>query len=140
MSNIFEKASALLIALIFLSPGCYKIYSFLSFKQHSVSLTGTVVKQGMGRYLGCRPFIEFNDEQGVTMVMKSEVNYYFFSCPRIGDEIEILHNELTPEKNITVNITHYLVIPIIMISIGLLTVYVVIVKKSRRTKRDSTTH
>lgn len=56
---VFEKISALLIALIFLFPGRYKIFSFLSFKQHSLLFAGAVVKQGMGHYLGCRPFIEF---------------------------------------------------------------------------------
>jgi len=96
------------------------------------------VKQGMGQYLGCKPFIEFYDGDGIKFEMKSEVNYYFFSCPKIGHNIKILHNKSTPSKNLTVSIMHYLIIPAIMICIGLLTIYMIFLnRKEYLTKREN---
>jgi hypothetical protein len=61
MDHIFEKSFALFVVLFFLFPGCYKLYSFLLLEKNSVSLYGTVVKQGMGQ-MGCRPFLEVYDQ------------------------------------------------------------------------------
>jgi hypothetical protein len=128
MDHIFEKIFALFVVLFFLFPGCYKLYSFLLFKQNSVLRYGTVVKQGMGQ-MGCKPFIEVYDDKGLRYEIKSEVNYYFFTCPKIGDRVEILYDKLAPEKSITVSLIHYLIIPLIMISIGLMTFYVAFLRR-----------
>jgi hypothetical protein len=136
MDNVFEKIFALFVVLLFLFPGCYKLTSFLLFKQNSVLRYGTVVKQGMGQ-MGCKPFIEVFDDEGLRHEMKSEVNYYFFTCPKIGDRVEILYNKSAPEKSITVNFIHYLVIPLIMTSIGLLTFYMAFLRRKEGLKSET---
>jgi hypothetical protein len=133
MDHIFEKSFALFVVLFFLFPGCYKLYSFLLLEKNSVSLYGTVVKQGMGQ-MGCRPFLEVYDDKGLRHEMKSEVNYYFFTCPKIGDQVEILYNKSAPEKSITVSFIHYLIIPLVMISIGLMTIYAAFIKRNEGIK------
>jgi hypothetical protein len=136
MDNIFEKIFALFMVLLFLFPGCYKLYSFLLFKQNSVLRFGTVVKQGMGQ-MGCKPFIEVYDDKGLRYEMKSEVNYYFFTCPKIGDRVEILYNKSAPEKSITVSFIHYLIMPLIMISIGLMSLYVAFFRQKESLENET---
>jgi hypothetical protein len=97
---------------------------------------GTVVKQGMGQ-MGCRPFIEVYDDKGLRHEMKSEVNYHFFTCPKIGDLIEILYNKSAPEKYITLSFIHYLVIPLIMISIGLMTFYIAFLRRKKSLENET---
>jgi hypothetical protein len=92
------------------------------------------VKQGMGQ-MGCKPFIEFYDDKGLRHEMKSEVNYYFFTCPKIGDQVNIFYNKSAPERSITVSSIHYLIIPMIMIGIGLMTIYMVFVKRKEGLKK-----
>lgn len=71
---------------------------------------GKVVKPGKGQYLGCKPFIEFYDVEDSKIEIKSEINYYIFFCPKIGDKIKILYTKNDPTKAIVASLLHYLII------------------------------
>jgi predicted RNA-binding Zn-ribbon protein involved in translation (DUF1610 family) len=43
-------------------------------------------------------FLVPKDVEGSKIEIKSEINYYIFFCPKIGDEIKILYTKNDPTK------------------------------------------
>ena len=107
-----------MISMVFIAPGLNKIGSFLLALSKSNHYTGIVVKEGMGKYTGCKPFIEYHDNEGYLREFKSEINYHFFFCPKKGDEIKLISNKNQPTKIYTINLVHYIFIPIFLILVG----------------------
>ncbi|BHH82371.1 hypothetical protein LA52FAK_06600 [Desulforhopalus sp. 52FAK] len=83
----------------------------------------------MGKFTGCKPFIEFYDSKGLLREYKSEINYHFFFCPKEGDEITVISHNQIPSRIYTLNTFHYIFIPIILVLLGLWVVYSYFFKK-----------
>lgn len=117
--NIFTNIFILSIGLLFLLPAAYKIHRFASFSHNAFLVNGTVEKEGTGRFLGSKPFIRYASEDGSEHEFKSEINYYWFFAPNKGNDIEILVLKDFPGSAITNSYLHYIIIPLILFSIGI---------------------
>jgi hypothetical protein len=138
MAKIIEKFLILMFSMTFIIPGTYKLSSYVFALYQSNIFSGVVVKQGMGKYLGCKPFIEFYDDEGFKREVKSEINYHFFFCPKKGDKIKLIISRKDPLEIYSSNIAHYIIIPVILVSIGLLIIYSSFFKKVPRNENFTT--
>jgi hypothetical protein len=118
MANFIVKLFIIAVALVLLIIGVYKISSFYFIVKQSNIQTGIVVKKGMGKFTGCKPFIEFYDNEGIKREFKSEINYYVFFCPNVGDKIEVLSLKSNPSNAISYNFIHNIFIPAFLICIA----------------------
>ena len=118
MAYIIEKLFMLAIVMVLTVPAGAKITTFGITLARSTLLTGTVTKQGLGKFTGCKPFIEFIDPSGHTHEFKSRINYHFFFCPRPGDRITILSEKKDPAKAYVFSFTQQILIPVLLLVLG----------------------
>jgi hypothetical protein len=123
-----EKTVPLMISMLFIFSGCYKISFYAIAEYQSKVLSGVVVKQGMGRYMGCKPFIEFYDDKGLKREAKSDINYHFFFCPKEGDKIKLSISRESPLEIYNLNTFRYIIFPIFLISLGVSFIYITLKK------------
>jgi hypothetical protein len=117
------KIVPLMISMLIIFSGGYKISSYAIAEYRSKVIDGVVVKQGMGRYMGCKPFIEFYDDKGIKKEAKSDINYHFFFCPKEGDKIKLSINRESPLEIYNLNTFRYIIFPIFLVSLGVLIIY-----------------
>lgn len=129
MGSFFTKCIVLVFGLLFIIPCSYKINAYVKHNNEALMAYGKVVKPGKGQYFGCRPYIAFYDAEGSKFEIKSEINYYIFFCPEIGDKIKILYTQNDPTKAMVASLLHYLIIPVIFVIIGIYCLYSVFTGK-----------
>ena len=138
--NILERIFVVLVSLVLVVSGAYKISAFLFDWSHSQIFKGIIVKEGMGRFTGCKPFIEFYDSEGLLREYKSEINYHFFFCPKRGDEIIVISHNQIPSRIYTFNVVHYILIPLILVFLGLWVAYSYFFKIALKEKAENDKH
>jgi hypothetical protein len=113
-----------MISILLIFSGFYKISVYAIAEYRSKVLLGVVVKQGKGRYMGCKPFIEFYDHKGLKREAKSDINYHFFFCPNEGDNIKLIISRESPLEIYNLNTFRYIIFPVFLVGLGILFIYV----------------
>jgi len=129
MGTLFTKCLILIFALLFIIPCSYKIYSYINYKKESLIAIGEVVKPGKGQYLGCRPYVEFYDDEGSKIEIKSAINYHIFFCPKIGDKVKIVYKKNDPKSAKIASLLHYFIFPGLFVIIGIYFLYSIFTKR-----------
>lgn len=124
--RLFTNIFVLIIGLILIGPTLYKVFSYATLLRQGITVQGEVVKRGEGAFIGCKPFVTFADSTGNSHTIKSTVSYHWFFAPKRGDEITIVYTKEAPQEAIVASLLHYICIPSIFISIGLLMVFSVL--------------
>lgn len=119
LGNLFSNLLIISIGLLFLIPPSIKLINYCSFRLNSVCTEGVVVKEGMGRFTGSKPFVEYFDNKGEFHEFKSEVNFHWFFSPKRNEKLEILYLKESTDVAIINNSFHYIILPFLMIAIGL---------------------
>lgn len=123
MIHLVEKIAVIAIASILIIPGAYKLSYYGLVVKRSNLHTGIITKQGLGRFIGCKPMIEFYDKNGQKREFKSEINYHFFFCPKVGEKVKVFSEKMNPAKTHTFSIVHFIVIPVILLGVGMFVLY-----------------
>lgn len=137
MAKSGESIMVWVVSFILIAPGLNKMSSFMLAYSKSYIYTGVVVKEGVGKYTGCKPFIEYHDNEGNLREFKSEINYHFFFCPKKGDQIKLISNINQPSITYTVNLVQYIIIPIILILLGCWVAYSYFGRKGKNGKQST---
>ena len=97
MGNLLLRIFVALLGLLLTLPSVYKIGAYAVHRSRSIETVGEVVKPGRGMYLGCRPFIAFHAGNKDKVLIRSNINYYVFFCPRTGDRSGLSYRKDNPE-------------------------------------------
>lgn len=108
--DLFVKVFIIILGLLFTIPSVYKIGHYISHNSQSIKTVGEIVKPGEGIYFGCRPFIEFYDENNQKIEIRSDINYYIFFCPEKGDKVSLIYKKENPESAMVSSYLHNLFI------------------------------
>lgn len=111
------------IGMLFVIPPSYKVYAYAAVYINAVPTEGIVTKAGVGNFLGSRPFVKYTDRHGKVHEFKSEINFYWLFMPQKGDPIDLLVRQDTPDAAIINSYFHYIVLPLLLLSVGLAVVF-----------------
>jgi len=112
------------LGLIILIPSLYRISIFSYHHFKSITISGEVVEKGMGRTFGCRPDIQFTDNNGTAREFKTKIIYHFLVCPEEGEKVKILYREERPDSTIVASYFYHVCLSTIFILIGLYLLYI----------------
>ncbi len=119
IGNTTTKMIMLVVGLLFLLPASYKIYLYSVFRMNSASAWGVIAGSSRSRDIGARPFVEYQDSKGNKFERKSKAKTHWLFAPKKGEKIKVFYNPIDPNVALVDSITHYIVLPIVFILIGL---------------------
>lgn len=124
---LFLKGFVLLLGLVIIIPTLSKFLHYATVRLHCTHVYGSVTRTGHGQYLGSKPYVTFKDGKGDVYEVRSAVNYYFLFAPKRGDRLRVYYSASDPQSALVDNWVHYLLLPLVFLSIGFFLIYSVFV-------------
>lgn len=120
---LFTRVLVFLFGCLLLLPAGFKTWNYTLFRHNAHHVSGEVIYQGCGAFIGCRPYISYRDRMGNLHEFKSDINYHWFFAPGEGEEVQILVHRDTPDLVIVDSLLHYISIPLIFIILGVILIF-----------------
>lgn len=118
IGNFFTRLCVLALGLLFLLPSAYKLFTYGAFRTNAIAVDGMIIDASSGRDLGSRPWVEFQDVEGIRHTIKSRVKTHWLFAAKRGEKIRVFYDRDHPDGAIVDSLFHYIVLPVILIAWG----------------------
>lgn len=116
--DIVMRIVAISVGLILMIPAGYKLIRYCSFYLLGSHTEGTVIDASSGRDMGGRPFLQYEDGNGVSHEFKTRAKTHWFKRPVVGEKIDVLIDSNDSGTAIANNLFYYVYFPLLLFMVG----------------------